>query len=66
MLEIQVPEPPAKQLLTKRGILSHLESTYDPLGMISPTTVKGKQIYRDACDETKGWNTEVSDQRKRD
>ncbi|XP_068758104.1 uncharacterized protein [Montipora capricornis] len=29
-------------------------------------TVKGKQINRDACDETKGWNTEVSDQRKRD
>ena len=34
--------------------------------MISPTNVKGKQIYRDACDETKGWNTEVSDQLKRE
>ena len=34
--------------------------------MISPTTVKGKQIYRDACDETKGWNTKVSDQLKRE
>ena len=49
-----------------RGILSHLASIYDPLGMISPTTVKGKQIYRDACDETKGWNADVSDQLKRD
>ena len=66
MLEIQVPEPPDNQPLTKRGILSHLASIYDPLGMISPTTVKGKQIYRDTCDETKGWNTEVSDQQKRD
>lgn len=54
MLEIQVPEPRDKQPLTKRGILSHL------------ATVKGKQIYRDTCDETKGWNTEVSDKRKRD
>ena len=34
--------------------------------MISPTTVKGKQIYRDACDETKGWNADISDQLKRD
>jgi len=66
MLEIQVPQPPDDQPLTKRGILSHLASIYDPLGMISPTTARGKQIYRDTCEETKGWNTEVSDQLKRD
>ena len=66
MLEIQVPQLPDNQPLTKRGILSHLASIYDPIGMISPTTVRGKQIYRDTCDETKGWNTEVSDQLKRD
>lgn len=65
-LEVQVPEPSDNQLLTKRGILSHLASIYDPLGMISPATVKGKQIYRDACDETKGWNADISDQLKRD
>ena len=34
--------------------------------MISPTTVKGKQIYRDAYGETKGCNTDISDQLKRD
>ena len=66
MLEIQVPQLPDNQLLTNKGILSHLASIYDPLGMISPTTVRGKQIYRDTCDETKGWNTEVSDQLKRE
>ena len=65
MLETQVPDPPDNQPLTKRGILIHLASIYDPLGIISPTTVKGKQIYRDACDETKCWNMEVSDQLKR-
>ena len=64
MLKTQVPDPPDNQPLTKRGILSHLASIYDPLGMISPTTVKGKQIYKGACDETKGWNTDVSDQLK--
>jgi len=40
MLEIQVPHPPDDQPLTKRGILSHLPSTYDPLRMILPTTVR--------------------------
>ena len=53
-MEVQVPDPSDNQQLTKRGILSHLASIYDPLGMISPTTVKGKQIYRGICDETKG------------
>lgn len=63
---MQVPEPADNQPPTKREILSHLASTYDPLGMISATTMKGKQIHRDTCDKTKGWNTGVSDKLKRD
>ena len=47
--------------VTKKSILSHLGSIYDPLGMLSPTTVEGKRIYREACDEKKGWTTEISD-----
>ena len=66
MLEIHVPTPPKNQPLTKREILSHLASIYDTLGMTSPTIVKGKQIYRGACDETKGWKMEVSDRLKRE
>ena len=61
-----MPELLGNQLLTKKGILSHLASIYDPLGMISPATVKGKQIYRHACDKTKGWNGDVSDRLKRE
>ncbi|PFX20055.1 hypothetical protein AWC38_SpisGene15508 [Stylophora pistillata] len=53
VLEVQVTEPRVNQPLTKRGPLSHLASIYDPLGIMSPTTVKGKHIYRDACDEMK-------------
>jgi len=49
MLEVLVPEPLDNQPSTKKGILSHLASINDPLGIISPTTVKGKQIYRDTC-----------------
>lgn len=48
--------------VTKRGILSSLSSVYDPLGLISPTLVRGKEIYRDACDENKSWNASVSDE----
>lgn len=40
-LEVQVPDPPDYQPLTKKGILSHLASIYDLIGMISPTTEKG-------------------------
>ena len=38
----------------KRQILKELRSIYDPLGILSPTTVKGKRIYREACDEKVG------------
>jgi hypothetical protein len=35
---------------TKKGILSKLAKIYDPLGLVSPTTLVGKLIYRDFCD----------------
>lgn len=47
--------------VTKKSIISKLSSIYDPLGMLSPTTVEGKQIYREACDEMRGWTNEISD-----
>ena len=50
----------------KRSILSQLSSICDPLGIISPTMVEGKQIYREVCDEKIGWNTEVSSVNMRD
>ena len=59
-LIIQVPKHCEEAPLTKRTMLSQLGRVYDPLGIISPTMVEGKRMYRDACDETKSWNTEVS------
>ena len=50
------------QPVTKRTILSYLGAIYDPLGIVSPTMAQGKHIYRQACDEKKGWNAEVSAQ----
>ncbi len=46
--------------VTKRHILNGLGRVYDPLGIISPTMVEGKHIYKEACDEKVGWNSEVS------
>ena len=46
--------------VTKNTILSQLAGVYDPSGIISPTLVEGKRIFSDACDEQKGWDTEVS------
>ena len=61
-LEVTIPEYSKDEPVTKRCILSHLGTIYDPLGIISPTLAEGKRIYRDACDEKKSWNTEVSPQ----
>ena len=59
-LELPAKPFPQEQPVTKRTILSYLGAMYDPLGIISPTMAEGKHIYREACDEKKGWNAEVS------
>ena len=41
-------------------MLSRLGRMHDPLGVISLTTVEGKRIYRDTCEEERGWNADVS------
>ena len=59
-LEVTVPSYQDDELVTKRSVLSHLGRIYDPLGIISPTLAEGKRIYREVCEEKRGWNTEVS------
>ena len=51
---------PQEHPVTKRTVLSYLGTVYDPLGIKTPTMAEGKHIYREACDEKKGWNAEVS------
>jgi hypothetical protein len=45
---------------TKRGILSRLAKIYDPLGLVSPTTLVGKLIYRDVCVAKLPWDASLS------
>ena len=42
---------------TKRGILGKLAKIYDPLGLVSPLTLTGKTLYREACDLKLAWDT---------
>ena len=46
---------------TKRGVLSKVAKVYDPLGLVSPLTLEGKQIYRDVCDPKTPWDTNLDD-----
>ena len=47
--------------LTRRGILSTVSSIYDPLGLVSPLILRGKQILQELCKNDVGWDDEVPD-----
>ena len=50
--------------VTKRVILASLAKIYDPLGLVSPTTLIGKLMYRDVCDLKLAWDAPVPSQPK--
>ena len=58
---IVVETPSEAKKLPKRTILQKLASIYDPFGIISPTTIIGKNIYRDVCDSKLLWDEELPD-----
>lgn len=43
---------------TKRAALSQLAKVYDPLGLVSPTTLLGKLLYREMCEANFTWDGE--------
>lgn len=48
-LTVNFPCDDSSDTVTKRGIPRNLARIYDPLGLVSPVTLKGKIIYRDVC-----------------
>ena len=56
-LEVTFPDDEVQK--TKRGALSKLAKVYDPLGLVSPVTLEGKQIYRDVCDAKTSWDVNL-------
>ncbi|XP_033763439.1 uncharacterized protein LOC117344719 [Pecten maximus] len=53
-----VPKEPQIQV-TKREILSGLNSLYDPLGFLSPVILQGRYIFRDVVNSSVGWDDAV-------
>lgn len=47
--------------VTKRGILSVISSIFDPLGFLSPFSLKGKAILQDICKKKLGWDDKIGD-----
>ena len=47
---------------TRRGILSTVASIYDPLGLLAPFVLKGKQILQQMCREQLDWDEPLSDE----
>ena len=50
-----------KHCNTKRKILSEIARVYDPLGLVSPTTLVAKLLYRDICDAKMTWDGQLPD-----
>ena len=44
---------------TKGGILGKLARIYDPLGLVAPLTLIGKQIYREVCETKASWDAQL-------
>ena len=49
-LSVETPRKTSTATSTKRAALSELAKVYDPLGLISPTTLVAKQLYRVMCE----------------
>ncbi|XP_043229908.1 uncharacterized protein LOC122385596 [Amphibalanus amphitrite] len=58
LFNIDIPEKP----LTRRGILSGVSSVFDPLGLISPITLRGKMIIKELCGQDCTWDDPVPEE----
>ena len=47
--------------LTKRGILSTLAMSFDPLGITSPICVEAKVLFQELCQDKLGWDDPIPD-----
>ena len=51
-----------EQSMTRRGILSTVASVYDPLGLLAPFVLTGKQILQEMRKQGAGWDDPLSDE----
>ncbi|XP_044158322.1 uncharacterized protein LOC122944157 [Bufo gargarizans] len=50
---------------TKRGVLSVVNSIYDPLGFIAPVTIQGKMLLRQLTTDNIDWDTPLPIEKQR-
>lgn len=47
--------------MTRRGILSVVNSIYDPLGFLAPVVLLAKLLLKELCKEQHGWDEDISE-----
>lgn len=52
----------AEKPYTRRGILSVINSLYDPLGLVAPVTIRGKMILRKIVTDSSDWDSPLPEQ----
>ena len=62
---LSIESPAIKNVSSKREALSELAKVYDPLGLVSSTTLVAKILYREMCEAKLPWDTELDERIKR-
>ncbi len=52
-----------KKPFTRRGVLSTVNSIFDPLGMVAPVTIEGKSLLRELSVNACDWDTPLPEQK---
>ena len=61
---LAIPVPDRQQLLlakTKREVLHGVAATYDPLGLFSPITIRGKLLLQALWKAQREWDNQLDD-----
>ncbi len=61
---LTIPTLPKKNISTKREALSEFAKVYDPLGLVSPSTLIAKMLYREMCEAKLPWDGELNERFK--
>ncbi|XP_044160410.1 uncharacterized protein LOC122945403 [Bufo gargarizans] len=54
----------ADKPFTKRGVLSVVNSLFDPLGFVAPITIQGKSLLRQFSETVKDWDTPLPSEKE--
>jgi len=55
------PEPVSRTPVTKREILRHTSSVFDPVGLVTPVTITAKLLLQELWQDSVPWDTVLND-----